>query len=175
MKINSFLILIALILALLGVSLRFSDSLFFIQSSDTAYAHRALSSYQPKMVIIESVSIKIDIIPGGIIDGKWILSPDSAHALPISSSYNDHSAILYAHNREGLFMNLSEVTIGDTITIIDERGKKILYSVFEKQTITPEQTDVIQPDSDGTLVLFTCDGWFDEKRIVVKAKVISSY
>ena len=47
------------------------------------------------------------------------------------------------------------------------------YMVNEILIVNPDQIDVINPTQDETLTLYTCSGYFDTQRLVVKAKRIA--
>ncbi len=127
----------------------------------------------PARVSISSAGINIPVKSGGIIDGEWILDSNSALFFPLESGKKTSSLVIYAHNTHNLFANLKTVKVGDFITVKDINGKSHDYRVYSKENINPTQVDKIIVPADGELVMFTCNGWFDSQRLLVKAASIT--
>lgn len=87
-----------------------------------------------------------------------------------------------ALTKSGVFEHLSEVTLGDTITVTDASGRTLTYTVYETHqyhTDTAPATEIFTANGPSQLVLITCDGAWDpiarsyDKRFVVYARLTS--
>ena len=142
-------------------------------SSNFSDVFASAATSWPKFVSVPKGKIYAQIATGGYKYGKWILDDDFVLYLPTSDKLGQGgNTILYAHTRERLFGNLKKTSVGDLIILGDANGKMYNYSVYSIEHIKPYQTDMINTNVKDTVTLFTCDGWFDEKRLVVKAKII---
>ncbi len=121
----------------------------------------------PTSIKIESLNLSLAVSPGIIKDNRWTLFEDKASWLSTSGDLTQGNIILYAHNRPQLFGNLVDLKIGDLITI-EGSGKKLTYIVQEKRKVLPTDVDAVISDKNE-LTLYTCNGSFDEKRLIVKA------
>ena len=127
----------------------------------------------PKWISITKSKITAQVTAGGYKEGKWILDDNFALYLPTSGKLGEGgNTILYAHTRERLFGSLKKTSVGDLIILGDANGKMYNYSVYSIEYIKPYQVEKIETNVRDTITLFTCDGWFDEKRLVVKAKIV---
>ena len=78
------------------------------------------------------------------------------------------NTIIYAHARDGLFMNLNKVKIDDRIVVF---GSESIYEfiVTETKNIYPDEVNDLISVGDHNLTLFTCDGYGDQYRLLIKA------
>lgn len=129
--------------------------------------HTSIPKRIPKSISIRSISIDLAIEPGVITDNKWTLYEDKASWLSTSQTPGYGNVILYAHNKIGLFGSLEKVDIDDEIILSDSTNTYI-YKVVEKRKINPTDVDTIVSDRNQ-LTIYTCNGIFDEKRLVVVA------
>lgn len=81
------------------------------------------------------------------------------------------TTVVFAHARRGYFGKLPEVSIGDTI-IIRTETREYTYRVAERRIFDPFDTSFIRQDSPHTLVLLTCYGPKDSKRLAVFGAII---
>ncbi len=81
----------------------------------------------------------------------------------------------------GVFAHLSQVTIGDKVTVVDAAGKSLSFVVTKTQTITDttaQDTNIFSTTGPSGLVLITCQGdWVSSQhtyseRLVVFASLI---
>lgn len=123
--------------------------------------------FPPLHIVVKSVGISLAIAPATIVDNSWTLYDDKASWLSTSKTPGEGNVILYAHNKAGLFGKLKYVKIADEISL-ESNGKIYLYQVAEKRKVLPTDVDMVLSDRDQ-LTLYTCDGVFDQKRLVVVA------
>ena len=165
---------IALILAIL----------FFIGGLSTQYiqAHQSISynptpttvqktQTEPLRISIPQVALSSEVKPGGIVNGQWILSDIYVHFMTLDAGAN--KTLFYAHERQGLFVNLKRIKKGDNIFVTDNKKKITTYQVYSIESVKPTETNKLYGDPD-TITLYTCDGAFDQFRLVVKAKLLNS-
>lgn len=124
----------------------------------------------PTRVIIPKVSIDLPVKYSRIVRGYWEVFPDTAawgegSGLPGSVG----NQVIFAHAREGLFLPLKGVSVGDRVYVTTE-DDWFSYEVKEITEVFPDQKEVIMPTTDETLTLYTCTGFEDAKRLIVVAK-----
>jgi sortase A len=78
--------------------------------------------------------------------------------------------------KDAVFKNLNALNNGDEIIIIDHSGKKLVFSVYQKDTFTPSTPDtsaIFANKGKPLLNLITCEGtWdpakksYDERRVI---------
>ncbi len=122
----------------------------------------------PTKIIAGSVNVDLNISPGIIIGNDWTLYGDKASWLSTSSTLGKGNVIIYGHNLENLLGNLKNVKIGDEIKILSN-DKEFIYEVIEKKAVSPDETEAVLSD-ENQLTIYTCDGAFDRKRLIVIAK-----
>ena len=124
---------------------------------------------QPSQIIIEKIKLSLPLSLGHTKDGYWLLSDDELMYIP---STDLTGTIIYGHNKAKLFKNLSKLNIGDTFSIIDADQQENIFEVYELDTVLPHQVDSLNSEPNQ-VVLYTCTGAFDSKRLIVKAKPIT--
>lgn len=102
-----------------------------------------------------------------IENNQWTLYDDKVSWLSTSAQPSDGNVIIYAHNRKNLFGSLAKVSIGDDI-FLEHLGKTFSYTVKEKNRVLPTSIDSVV-SNENRLTLYTCDGAFDQKRLVIVA------
>lgn len=137
---------------------------------DTAFIGNSSSYEIPKQIIIPSVSIDLKVAPAKLIRGYWETSSTFASfgegSAPPGTGSN---TVVFAHAREGLFLPLKDVNIGDTIYLLTP-SRHFSYTVDTITEVNPHDVHTIRPTEDERLTLFTCSGFLDSKRLIVVAK-----
>lgn len=77
------------------------------------------------------------------------------------------------YKTDQFFSHVQELVYGDVIEITDLTGRTLKYSVYDKYTVVPEDTDCTSQDTDGKKIvtLITCTN-DNKKRVIVHAKEI---
>ncbi|MFH1720374.1 MAG: class D sortase [Patescibacteria group bacterium] len=71
-----------------------------------------------------------------------------------------------------VFVLLHDVEIGDNVLLYHKQTKYI-YEVYEKEIVSPDEIDVLEPTADDRLTLITCSPvGTDISRLVVTAKLV---
>lgn len=121
----------------------------------------------PITISIPAINLNIPVAPGIIKNNEWTLYDDKAAWLSTSKTPGNGNVIIYAHNWASLFGSLYKVQIGQEIKI-STNGKEYTYIISEKRKVLPTDIDAVISDRDQ-LTLYTCDGSFDQKRLIVIA------
>lgn len=104
-------------------------------------------------------------------ENRWTISSNF-------SSYLDQSArpsepgniIIYGHNTRNILGNIRALKGGEEIKITSEDETERLYVVTEIHEVGADQTKYLEPTFEETLTLYTCSGFMDQKRFIVRAK-----
>ncbi|HYM65322.1 MAG TPA: sortase [Candidatus Sulfotelmatobacter sp.] len=123
----------------------------------------------PLRILIPKRDIDLPIIDAKVVDGYWELSETTAsYGLGSGHPGQKGNTVIFAHARQGLFYNLKDVVLGDTIYVFT-KDKWYRYKVSKITAVYPNQTDIIAPTKTEVLTLYTCTGFNDEKRLIVQA------
>lgn len=123
----------------------------------------------PVRILIPNSNIDLKVIPAEIVNGYWETSDTSAsYGLGSGHPQSKSNTVIFAHAREGLFFNLKDTKIGEVIYIFT-KDKWFRYRVNKITTVYPNQIEVIKPTKEEILTLYTCTGFYDEKRLIVTA------
>ena len=127
-------------------------------------------SETPTSITIESKNIQLPIIPVTINDGIWPVDDHNALHLATSAHPGERgNIVIYGHNTMPVFGNLRQVVIGDTIEIVTDTDVVHTYVVKEVLRVKPTDIEVVLPTDHEVLTVYTCIGWLDSERLVVKA------
>jgi LPXTG-site transpeptidase (sortase) family protein len=123
----------------------------------------------PVRVIIPSVRIDLPIVPAPVVNGVWKTSAVSAsHGLGSANPGENGNTVIFAHARERLFLPLRDVKENDPVYLLTADGW-YRYRVESFKLVNPEDVEVIAATKEEVLTLFTCTGFLDSKRLIVKA------
>lgn len=120
-------------------------------------------------ILIPGKNIDLVVRHAKIIKGYWETSENTAsHGQGSSNPGERGNVVVFAHARAGLFYNLKDVKRDDAIYIFT-KNRWYRYKVNEIKTVYPNDIETVGPTDKEILTLFTCSGFFDEKRLIVKA------
>jgi LPXTG-site transpeptidase (sortase) family protein len=117
-------------------------------------------------------NLTVPIIEGQINDeGEWLLpvGKKAAHLETSAQPGQDGNIVIYGHNKAGVLSELKQVAIGDRITVRDETGQIYHYRVVRREVVQPNETELVQPQEQEILTIYTCTGWWDRQRLIVQA------
>jgi LPXTG-site transpeptidase (sortase) family protein len=124
----------------------------------------------PMLIRIAAIDISLPIEKGYIEKGRWHVSPTAATYLDTSSTPgNPGPIVIYGHNKKDIFGSLSGVVKGNYVSILTADQKIHNYQITSKLIVSPTNIAVLEA-TDETLIIYTCTGWADTQRLVVKAK-----
>lgn len=123
----------------------------------------------PVRILIPKSDIDIKVVDAQIVNGYWELSENSAsYGLGSGTPGTKSNTVIFAHARQGLFYNLKDVQLNDIVYVFTKNAW-YRYKVNKIDAVYPNQKEVIQPTKNEVLTLYTCTGFYDEKRLIVTA------
>jgi LPXTG-site transpeptidase (sortase) family protein len=121
----------------------------------------------PTSISIQKLDISLPISAALVHDNEWDIFEDKVSWLSTSAVPGEGNVILYAHDRPEMFGELYKLEKGDIIEIEQDKIT-VSYKVTESRSVQPQDVEAILSD-DNQLTLYTCEGSFDQKRLVVYA------
>jgi sortase (surface protein transpeptidase) len=83
-----------------------------------------------------------------------------------------------ARTTAGVFSNLSKLSIGDYVTLLDENGKSLVYQVSAKAEYPADEapaSEIFANTGPSKIILITCEGeWVPAQRTFEKRLVITA-
>lgn len=147
---------------------------FDISTSTPGGKDTAVNSTTPRL-IIPKIGVNMPIIVGetsekkALAKGAWLI-PGTAE--PGSGGYNN--TVISAHrylytSGPRTFFFLDKLEEGDNI-YISWKGKDFVYTVTDKQIVSPSTVSILQKTQLPVLTLFTCHPVYSTKeRLVIRA------
>lgn len=164
-----FTLSIACLIAFFSWKYYTSRILSFTRLPESVTAH--LSTDTPVSIQIPSRSMNLNVEPGRIVKGVWLISGKNAsYLLGSAAPGTNGNIVIYGHNKDQIFGPIRWMHIGERITITTKEGKKYDYEVTSRETVNPNQVEVLNQTSTETLTLFTCTSFADSQRFIIKAK-----
>lgn len=109
-------------------------------------------------------------------NGTWTLlnSRSMVHYAGTADPGQQGNSIIAFH-REPDFQYISQLNVGDTITIQRRSCQTFVYRVTQRWDLPPSKVTQLSPTSGHELTLITCDPWWqDYNRLVWRAELISA-
>lgn len=143
----------------------------------------------PSHIKIPSIGVDADIEYVGKKDDGSMETPKSFRNVGWytlgSKPGSAGNAVMAGHvnnalTTSGVFEHLSDVKVGDYVTVADSAGKTLIYIVSQTAQYNIDSapvSDIFSQTGPSQLILITCDGAWDEaaksynKRLVVYAKL----
>ena len=120
-------------------------------------------------IIIPNRDIDLEVKHAKLNQGYWETSETSAsHGEGSANPGERGNVVIFAHAREGFFYNLKDAKKDDVVYVMTQ-DKWYRYKIAEIKTVYPNNIETVAPTKNEVLTLFTCSGFFDEKRLIVKA------
>jgi len=114
--------------------------------------------------------IDVDIDQEVYVEGNWTISETKASYLANSARPGESgNLILYGHNKRSIMGNLRALKGYETITLTLSDGSSRNYQIISRQEVSPTDTKLLEPTDFEVLTLYTCSGFMDSKRFVVRA------
>ncbi len=130
-------------------------------------------SKKPLSLKITNAKISLNIEESEIVNGNWEVSRHGVSHLNTSSiPGNRGNIVIYGHNKSNILGSLDSVEIGDEIIITTRNNENHKYVVRSIEVVSPSRVDVINPTEIEVLTIYTCTGFLDSKRLVVKAEPV---
>lgn len=127
----------------------------------------------PVKIIVPSIGVSLPVATAKIAYNTWEVNPKGASfGESTTLPGNEGNSVIFAHARPHLFGNLPEVKPGEYIHIFTDKDW-FVYQVEETLVVNPENVEVIFANGGYELTLYTCTGYQDTQRFVVKAHLVS--
>lgn len=140
-----------------------------------AASHEQLiSSSEPARIKIERLGIDLEVVHSNIlVDGSWEVAQQDANYLKLSAlPGTGGNTVLYGHNTTAVFAKLPLIELADEIILTATDGAQFSYTVTETQVVSPTAVELIAPTDHEMLTVYTCYGWFDSQRFIVRAEPV---
>lgn len=158
------------LMLLSGLYLQYRRTILSFQASPQIESTIDYRAARPKTISLDAQAIQLPVTPAQISGGIWETSDTTATHLASSARPGEGgNVVIYGHNRPHLFRPLHNVKPGDTIAIQTEDNRRYEYEVEEIIKVKPDQIDVVLPTEHEVLTVYTCTGWLDSERLVIKA------
>ncbi|MFZ1721451.1 MAG: sortase [Microgenomates group bacterium] len=162
-----FISLICLLGAIILVAHRYTP-IFTNQPGETIYQE---SSDWPTHLKLTLNQEPIELLPAQISTDSWEISQHSASVLtnPSFLGLPKTSTIIYGHNWPRLLGNLHNLKVGDTLYIKVNDTWRELY-IESSDIVSATELSALSAMDETSVVVYTCTGFLDSKRLVVLAK-----
>ena len=123
----------------------------------------------PKQVLIlNKVGVSLAAVP--LTQGKWVV-PDAEAAYLMGSGLpgNGGNMVVYGHNTDSIFGGLKQVEVGEVVRVVTNEGT-YQYKISHFETVEPTAIEWLEPTESEVLTLYTCTGFLDSKRLIVRAE-----
>ncbi len=92
---------------------------------------------------------------------------------PEPNKVGNYVVVGHNYKNKKMFGKLSSIQNGDIIEITDLKGKTVKYEVYNKFTVTPDDTSCTTQKTNGKreITLITCTN-YGQQRLVIKAKEV---
>lgn len=136
----------------------------------STFTQTSMSSAKPIEIIIPDLNIDLPIYPATIEKGKWEATTKGVSYLTSSPAPGDQgNSILYGHNWQNLLGKLTRAKTGQEIQIKFDDNTARIFIITSASVVSPQQVSVLEQTQDRRITLYTCTGFFDQKRFVVAA------
>lgn len=124
----------------------------------------------PVRIEIPHFRVNLPIEQVTVKNEQWVI-PDAEVGHVKESAYPgfDGNVILFGHNKRTVFGPLLWMSVGQEIILYTQDGSKQVYTVSDIFETDPRNVEVLAPTETEMLTLYTCSGFFDAKRWVVRA------
>lgn len=127
------------------------------------------STSQPVYIEVAG-RIALPIVQAGYVNGTWLVSDTMANYVAQSATPGGSgNIIIYAHNKPTMFGPLRTLVGGEKIRIRTSDGTLYRYQVVFVREVDTRDTRLLTPTASEALTLYTCSGFLDGKRLVVRA------
>lgn len=130
------------------------------------------SAALPTRIQIPQIKLDLAIYPTTINNNLWQID-DRGISYLFNSARPGQSGpiIMYGHNTNDRFGPLRWLKPGNQVVVTDAQAVSHTYEIVEILTVSPKTLAVLSAPEE-TLILYTCTGFLDRERLVVKARPI---
>ena len=143
--------------------------LSFKTDVSASVASRSILS-NPTRLYIPSLTLSLPVEESSITDGVWHISENGiSHLTKSARPGQNGNIIMYGHNKNSILGTLPKISVGDIIQVISRDQTLHTYRVRETDTVSPDNLLYVNNTDIEVLTLYTCTGFFDSMRFVVRA------
>ncbi|OGK32199.1 hypothetical protein A3F57_01390 [Candidatus Roizmanbacteria bacterium RIFCSPHIGHO2_12_FULL_36_11] len=127
----------------------------------------------PTRLVIKDLAIDLPIVPAKVNGQQWETTTQGVSWLTSSPLPGEKgNSIIYGHNWGSLLGKLIRIKPGSLIEIRYSNGSKNTFTVNTIATVSPKEVSVLRQSEDRRITVYTCTGFFDEKRFAVAALLL---
>lgn len=128
----------------------------------------------PRRVRIPAIDVATRVVPVGIDKNEALEVPDDVrlvgwYDLGVPPGADRGSAVLVAHRDSrtqghGVFYDLGQLDVGDRVTVRNDAGDDLTYSVVSRESILKKRLpyeELFAVDGPPRLTLISCGGYYD--------------
>lgn len=117
--------------------------------------------------------VNIDVEPLALLNKKWVVSDTEATYLQESARPGEKgNIIIYGHNKRAILGNMRYVKGNEIIHLTTADGKDHQYKILLRTVVSPNDITYLLPTRNETLTMYTCTGFWDSKRFILRAEAI---
>ena len=124
----------------------------------------------PTRVIFPKLDLSVPLFAVPYAEEKWTVPTGGAAILTNPSAVGASGQVIYGHNWRSVFASLTKASAGDVIATEYANGQRMLYSVTEVFETGSSDRSALTRGSSTSLIVYTCTGWLDSRRVVVVAE-----
>ncbi len=123
----------------------------------------------PKQVLIlNKVGVGLAAVP--LTQGRWqVPEEEAAYLVGSGLPGSGGNIVVYGHNKDSIFGGLKKVEVGEIVRLVTDEGT-YEYAVTHLETVEPTAVEWLEPTEAEVLTLYTCTGFLDSKRLIVRAE-----
>jgi LPXTG-site transpeptidase (sortase) family protein len=126
----------------------------------------------PQALMFPSLGLAVPLVEATVVNERWQLSKEAGSYVTVDSG-DISGTIIYGHNYPRIFGKLSELKESDTFDVRSNSGVVHQYQVVHRKIVDPDDVDSVLPQTENDLVIYTCTGFLDSKRLVVESVQVS--
>lgn len=127
----------------------------------------------PSKIQASVIDLDLKVKPADVEKDTWQLFDDAASFGRGSAALNSAkgNTVIFAHAKSKLFARLNDLNENDEV-LVKSKLNTYKFVVSQKLYVEPSDIEFINRDYGKSLILFTCYGPDDEKRVVIIAKFV---
>lgn len=133
---------------------------------------RVLSSI-PIQLEFPSIEHSIEVTQTSVATGQWQIPAQTVgHVRESAYPRFPGNSIFYGHNSSKILGKLDQVEVNDRVRVQLMDGTFREYQIIEKVVVEPDQVEFLEPTDFEVITIYTCTGWLDSKRLIVRAEPV---
>ncbi len=126
----------------------------------------------PERVVIPQVGIDLPVFLAEVTNDQWQVADEGvSYLLGSGIPGREGNTVIYGHNKNNLFGPIRWLEKGVEIKIFNKKGEEFVYQLTETKTVSPDFVEILSPTKEAILTLYTCTGFWDSQRYVVRARL----